>query len=1073
MPNMDGMPENEKFGAKLHAGEAGTAQAAGQNLEHAHHAHHHGDDHDEHDDADANGGAVTEEALDLAAVRAALATKTGKQYWRTLEELSGDPRFEQLLHREFPRQASEWDDAVDRRDFLKLMAASLAFAGLSGCGKAPEEHIIPYVKQPDGLVLGKPQFYATAMPFGADAIGVLVESHEGRPTNIQGNPDHPSSMGAVNSFVQASILDLYDPDRSQVPNYLGDISSIQAFREAAQSVAGAMKTMAGEGFRILTGTVTSPLVAGQIQALLKLYPKAKWHQWEPAGDDGAREGSKMAFGRYMNTVYRPEKAEVILSLDADFMASGPGHIRYMKQFYRRRKLDNDTTEMNRLYVVEPTPSVTGASADHRLPLRSSDVGIFTRALAAKVGLGGVAELPPAAQKWLETVRGELQKHRGASLVIPGEQQPAEIHALAHAINAALGNVGNTVYYTEPVEATPVNQLESLRTLCNDMAAGLVDTLVILAGNPVYDAPHDFDFTAKLKKVRNAVHLSSHFDETSEYCQWHVAESHYLEAWGDARAFDGTLSIVQPLIAPLYSTLSAYEVLAAFSDKPGISAYDAIRERMKTAHSGADFEKFWRKSLHDGVVAGTALTAVSVAPTATLPASNPVSADTLEFIFRPDPSVYDGRFANNGWLQELPKPVTKLTWDNAAMVSPKTAESLGLTHKVAARGGEHGQILSTVIDISLSGSKVTAAAWILPGQADGVVVLPLGYGRKKAGYTGSNKGFNAYAVRNSGALWAATGGSIKKTGDDYPMACTQYHFNMEGRKILASGTLEEYKQNPAFAHEHDEKPPKELTLYKEFSYPGYAWAMAIDLTSCNGCNACVVACQSENNIPVVGKDQVMRGREMHWIRIDRYYTAQTETNDPSTNTNDALANPDTFFQPVPCMQCENAPCEQVCPVGATVHSAEGLNDMAYNRCIGTRYCSNNCPYKVRRFNFLRFQDWETPQLKLLRNPEVTVRSRGVMEKCTYCVQRINNVRIESEKENRPIRDGEIVTACQQACPSEAIIFGNANDPTTRVAKLKAQQRNYSILGELNARPRTTYLAAVRNTNSDLATPGEKA
>jgi MoCo/4Fe-4S cofactor protein with predicted Tat translocation signal len=1072
MPNMDGMPENEKFGAKLHAGEAGTAQAAGQNLEHAHHAHHHGDDHDEHDDADANGGAVTEEALDLAAVRAALATKTGKQYWRTLEELSGDPRFEQLLHREFPRQASEWDDAVDRRDFLKLMAASLAFAGLSGCGKAPEEHIIPYVKQPDGLVLGKPQFYATAMPFGADAIGVLVESHEGRPTNIQGNPDHPSSMGAVNSFVQASILDLYDPDRSQAPNYLGDISSIQAFREAAQSVAGAMKTMAGEGFRILTGTVTSPLVAGQIQALLKLYPKAKWHQWEPAGDDGAREGSKMAFGRYMNTVYRPEKAEVILSLDADFMASGPGHIRYMKQFYRRRKLDNDTTEMNRLYVVEPTPSVTGASADHRLPLRSSDVGIFTRALAAKVGLGGVAELPPAAQKWLETVRGELQKHR-ASLVIAGEQQPAEIHALAHAINAALGNVGNTVYYTEPVEATPVNQLESLRTLCNDMAAGLVDTLVILAGNPVYDAPHDFDFTAKLKKVRNAVHLSSHFDETSEYCQWHVAESHYLEAWGDARAFDGTLSIVQPLIAPLYSTLSAYEVLAAFSDKPGISAYDAIRERMKTAHSGADFEKFWRKSLHDGVVAGTALTAVSVAPTATLPASNPVSADTLEFIFRPDPSVYDGRFANNGWLQELPKPVTKLTWDNAAMVSPKTAESLGLTHKVAARGGEHGQILSTVIDISLSGSKVTAAAWILPGQADGVVVLPLGYGRKKAGYTGSNKGFNAYAVRNSGALWAATGGSIKKTGDDYPMACTQYHFNMEGRKILASGTLEEYKQNPAFAHEHDEKPPKELTLYKEFSYPGYAWAMAIDLTSCNGCNACVVACQSENNIPVVGKDQVMRGREMHWIRIDRYYTAQTETNDPSTNTNDALANPDTFFQPVPCMQCENAPCEQVCPVGATVHSAEGLNDMAYNRCIGTRYCSNNCPYKVRRFNFLRFQDWETPQLKLLRNPEVTVRSRGVMEKCTYCVQRINNVRIESEKENRPIRDGEIVTACQQACPSEAIIFGNANDPTTRVAKLKAQQRNYSILGELNARPRTTYLAAVRNTNSDLATPGEKA
>src|ERR1700730_13427235 len=1026
--------------------------------------------HTPHDDAgDSMGSAetvISEKPLDLAAVRAKLGSKTGKHYWRTLEELAEDPQFEQLLHREFPRQASEWDDSVDRRDFLKLMAASLAFAGLSGCGKAPEEHIVPYVKQPDGWVLGKPWFYATAMPFGADSVGVLVESHEGRPTNIQGNPDHPSSLGAVNSFVQASILNLYDPDRSQVPSYVGQISSSAAFKDAAQNMASAFKTLNGEGFRILTGTITSPLVSEQIQALLKLYPKAKWHQWEPAGNDGGREGSKMAFGRYVNTVYRPEKAEVILSLDADFMASGPGHIRYMKDFYLRRKLEHESSEMNRLYVVEPTPSVTGATADHRLPLRSSDVGLFTRALAAKIGLGGTAEMPPAAQHWLETVRGELQAHRAASLVIPGEHQPAEIHALAHAINAALGNVGHTVYYTDPVEAAPVNQLDSLRALCDDMAAGTVDTLVILGGKPVYVAHHDFDVANKLKKVRTIIDLSSHFDEPAEYCHWPVPESHYLEAWGDARAFDGTLSIIQPLIAPLYNTISAYELLAAFNDKPGVTAYDALRERLKTLH-GPDFERYWRKSLHDGVVANTTLTPITVASAATLPATNPTSTDTLEFIFRPDPSVYDGRFANNGWLQELPKPLTKLTWDNAAMVSPKTAESLGLSQKVGARGGEHGKILADVIDISLSGSKVTDAAWILPGQADGVVVLPLGYGRKRAGYTGSKKGFNAYAVRSSYAMWAATGGSIRKTGDDYPMACTQYHFNMEGRKILASGTLDEYKQNPAFAHKEEEQTPKELKLYKEFAYPGYAWAMAIDLNSCNGCNACVVACQSENNIPVVGKDQVMRGREMHWIRIDRYYLAETATNDPSTNTNDALANPETFFQPVPCMQCENAPCEQVCPVGATVHSAEGLNDMTYNRCIGTRYCSNNCPYKVRRFNFLRFQDWETPQLKLLRNPEVTVRSRGVMEKCTYCVQRINNVRIDAEKENRPIRDGEIVTACQAACPSEAIIFGNANDSSTRVAKLKAQQRNYSILGELNARPRTTYLAAVRNPNADLS------
>jgi molybdopterin-containing oxidoreductase family iron-sulfur binding subunit len=439
---------------------------------------------------------------------------------------------------------------------------------------------------------------------------------------------------------------------------------------------------------------------------------------------------------------------------------------------------------------------------------------------------------------------------------------------------------------------------------------------------------------------------------------------------------------------------------------------------------------------------------------------------LEFIFRPDPCVYDGRFANNGWLQELPKPVTKLTWDNAVMMSPNTAWNHRLTHAVAARGGEHGQIITPVVDIALSNSKVSAAAWILPGQADNVIVLPLGYGRRKAGYTGTNKGFNAYVVRTSTALWTAYGGKVTKTSAQYPMGCTQYHFNIEGRKILSAGTLEEYKKNPAFAHEGDEQPPKSLTLYKEYAYPGYAWGMAIDLNSCNGCNACVVACVAENNIPVVGKDQVLRGREMHWIRVDRYYQANTRTNDPRTNDSNALTNPATFFQPVPCMHCENAPCEQVCPVAATVHSAEGLNEMVYNRCIGTRYCSNNCPYKVRRFNFLRFQDWETPQYKLMRNPEVTIRSRGVMEKCTYCVQRINNARIESEKENRPIRDGEVVTACQSSCPSEAIIFGNANDPNSRVGKLKAQHRNYAILGELNARPRTTYLAAVRNPNPEL-------
>jgi molybdopterin-containing oxidoreductase family iron-sulfur binding subunit len=1054
---MDGMRENDPIDGHMHDHEE-------------HEARMHADD---HSDARAEDLTVHEHCLDLAAVRAKLREKNGKQYWRTLEELSDDPHFEDLLHREFPRQASEWDETVDRRNFLKLAAASLAFAGISGCRK-PEQLIVPYVKQPDGMILGKPQFYATAMPFGADAVGVLVESHAGRPTHVAGNPDHPSSLGGTDVITQASVLNLYDPDRAQTVTNLGEIRTWSDFLLAMQKPVLDAKAQGGTPFRILTGTVTSPTLAAQIQNVLKQIPGAKWHQWEPAGCDGAREGAKLAFGRYVNTVYRPEKADVILSLDADFLASGPGHIGYMKEFYRRRKLSGPTDTMNRLYVVEPTPSVTGSSADHRLPLRVSEVGQFARGLAALVGLGGSGTLSPAAQKWLDAVASDLVNHRGTSLVVAGEFQPAEVHALAHAINAALGNVGTTLYYTDPVEAKPVNQLESFTELCADIDAGKVATLVILGSNPVYDAPHDFDFTSKLQKVETSVLVSTHFDETAEYCKWHVAESHFLETWGDVRAFDGTVSVIQPLIAPLYHTRSAFDVLAAFTDKPGQTAYDAVRDRLKPSAGAADPEKFWRKTLNDGVVANSAYAPISVTPkfgVATLPPAKTIPAGQLEFIFRPDSNVHDGRYANNGWLQELARPVTKITWDNAALVSPRLAEKLELTQRAAARGGEHGQIVSNVIDISISNSKVTAAAWILPGQADDVVVLPLGYGRKNAGFTGSNKGFNAYVVRSSAALWTSTAGTdaIKKTGEDYPLACTQYHFQMEGRKILATGTLAEYQKNPEFAREGDETPkkPKEMTLYKEFSYPGYAWGMAIDLNSCNGCNACVVACQSENNIAVVGKDQVMRGREMHWIRIDRYYSKlETKTGDPGGADYDALENPETFFQPVPCQQCENAPCEQVCPVGATVHSAEGLNDMVYNRCVGTRYCSNNCPYKVRRFNFLRFQDWETPSFKLLRNPEVTVRSRGVMEKCTYCVQRINNARIEAENQNRPIADGEIVTACESACPAQAIVFGNANDKNSRVAKLKAQTRSYSILGELNTRPRTTYLAAVRNPNPAL-------
>ena len=1036
-----------------------------------------GHDHGDHDD-EPEDLSVHEHRLELAAVREKLKNKSGKQYWRTLEELSEDPHFEELLHREFPKHASEWDDSVDRRDFLKLMGASLALAGLAGCGRPDESHIVPYVKQPDGMVLGKPNFYATAMAFGADAVGVLVESHEGRPTKIEGNPDHPSSLGATNAIVQASILNLYDPDRAQTVMEGGEIRAWSRFLDSAQEAATGVKAANGEGFRILTGTIASPTLAWQLKKLLALYPQAKWHQWEPAVSDGARDGAKLAFGRVVNTVYVPGKADVILSLDADFLASGPGHISYARQFARRRKLEGPSDTLNRLYVAEPTPTVTGSTADNRLPVRACDIELFARALAAKLGHGSAVSLPAEAEKWLSAVASDLGKAHGNALVIAGGQQSATVHALAHLINASLGAVGTTLYYTEPVEAGPTNHLESLRELCADMDRGKVDLLVILGGNPVYDAPHDFDFVSKLKKVHTAVHLSPHFDETSAYCQWHVSESHYLESWSDGRAYDGTASIIQPLISPLYYTKSAHDVVAAFSDKPGLPPFEAVRAYWTeaSAHMESPVESGWRKWLNDGVIPGTKFAPINPElkfSVASLPAAVTIPADQVEYIFRPDPCVYDGRFANNGWLQELPKPVTKLTWDNAALVSPKFAQRKDLAHKVVSRGGEHGQIRSTVVDIALNGSKVTAAAWTLPGQAENTVVLPLGYGRSRAGYTGTNKGFNAYVVRTSDALWSATGGQLTATGEGYSLACTQYHFNMEGRQVLCTATLEEYRKNPAFAHEGFEMPAKDDSLYKEFVYPRHAWGMAFDLNKCNGCNACVVACQSENNIPVVGKDQVMRGREMHWIRVDRYYlntpssTVGSNAGDP-TEYSPTLDNPVTHFQPVPCMQCENAPCEQVCPVGATVHSAEGLNDMVYNRCVGTRYCSNNCPYKVRRFNFLRFQDWETPQLKLLRNPEVTVRSRGVMEKCTYCVQRINNVRIEAEKQSRPIRDGEIVTACEAACPSEAIVFGDINDPNSRVAQLKAQQRNYTILGEVNSRPRTTYLAAVRNPNAELET-----
>jgi len=981
-------------------------------------------------------------ALDLNAVRDRIdqatahdaTEKTGPEYWRSLEELAGSEEFQEALHREFPKGASEWVDSVSRRGFLKVMGASLGLAGMTGCVRLPLEPIVPYVRQPENIIPGRPQYYATAITLGGYASPVLVESHLGRPTKIEGNDQHPASLGGTDIFTQASILGLYDPDRSQTVTSMGDQRSWPAFLGAIRGPLSAQKALQGAGIRILTPTISSPTLADQLRNFLKICPRAIWHVYEPVNRDNLLEGAKMVFGQPIETRYDFSKADVIVSLDADFLYAGfPGSTRYIRDFAARRNPDG---KMNRLYVIESTPSSTGAKADHRLPRPASAIAQFIPELASK-------------HEYIK----DLRANPGASIVLAGDHQPPLVHALVHQLNESLGNVGKTVFYSDPVDANPINQTESLKDLVADMRGGKVDLLIILGGNPAYDAPVDLNFADALKnsKIPLRVHHGLYQNETAELCHWHVNAAHELESWGDARAYDGTVSVVQPLIAPLYNGKSALEFAALLSGQADATGYELVRAYWQKQHAGADFEQFWRKSLHDGWIEGTTFAPKQVsARTANLSSVDIPDPKAIELNIRRDSTIYDGQFSNNGWLQELPKPMTKLTWDNAVLVGPKMAERLGVKTE-------------DVVELELDGKKITGPVWIQAGHPDNSVTITLGYGRKRAGRVGTAQGFDAYALRTSAAPWIATGLQIRKTGDTYKLASTQGMQSMDTpdgghRPLVREATLEEYRKEPEFAKE--EEPAPGLTLYKPYPYKEeeYAWGMAIDLNKCVGCNNCMIACQSENNIAVVGKEQTVIGRHMHWIRVDAYYQGDRD-------------NPKAFFQPVPCMQCENAPCEVVCPVGATNHSTEGLNDMVYNRCVGTRYCSNNCPYKVRRFNFLLFQDWDTPQYKMMRNPDVSVRSRGVMEKCTYCVQRINERRIDTEtasvREGKDIRIGdELQTACQQSCPAEAIIFGNINDPNSEVSKLKAQARNYSLLGELNTRPRTTYLAEVRNPNPEM-------
>jgi len=1004
--------------------------------------------------------------IDLEAARTYLAGGGKKRLWQSLEQLSNTPEYREFLEHEFPHQTAEEPEAaagLGRRDWMKLMGASAAMAGLSACTKLPTEKIVPYVKPPEEIIPGKPLFYATSMAYGGEALGLLVESHMGRPTKIEGNAEHPGSLGATGVHHQASILTMWDPDRSQTVISMGRISTWGIFLSALENIRSALSP-GGAGLRILTGTVTSPTVAAQLKAVLAQFPEAKWHQYEPAGRDNVREGGKLALGKYVNTVYHMDQADVIVSLDADFLAHGPGHVRYAREFASRRTAETPQAKLNRLYAVESMPTSTGAVADHRRPIRASDVPGLAAQLATAVGALPESNGGQTPGSWVKIVTKDLQAHRGACLVLAGEGQPPIVHALAHLINAELGNVGKTVYYTDPLEAIPTNELDSLRDLVNDLNAGRVDVLLISGPNPLYDAPADLDFKSALMKAKMRIYHGLYNDETAELCQWHVPDTHYLEAWGDGRAYDGTTGIVQPLIAPLYDSHSQIELFAALAGQTGKSAHDIVQDYWKTAHPAPDFEAFWERTLHDGLMPQTALPAITVAPqaadiakqAAAIPASG--SQDDIEIVFRPDPSIGDGRWANSSWLQELPKPITRLTWDNAAMMSPKTAQKLGV------KVGDY-------VSLKHEDRKANAGVWIVPGHADDSVTLHLGFGRWRAGQIGTGPGTSAYLIRTTSGLWQAGGLQVLKTGDRYYFAATQHQYVIDQgsedekelesvtafrRDLVQIATIEEFRKNPDFAKNPEEAKTKGLSLYPrpaEYN-EGYGWGMSIDLNKCVGCNACVIACQSENNIATVGKEQVMRGRAMHWIRIDTYFKGN-------------LDDPEIYYEPLPCQQCENAPCEVVCPVGATTHSPEGLNDMTYNRCVGTRFCSNNCPYKVRRFNFLLFSDWVTESLYGMRNPNVTVRSRGVMEKCTYCVQRINAAKIHSEEENRKVRDGEIVTACQAVCPAEAIVFGNVNDPESRVSKLKALSRDYTLLDDLNTRPRTSYLGRVRNPNPEMS------
>ena len=1165
------------------------------------------------------------QGIDLSAIRSRVARVKGEPIWRSLEELSGSDEFHAAMDREFP---GEWaESGFSRRNFMKLMGASMALAGVYGCSSRPSGKILPYVNPPEQIVPGKPLFFASALPLHGYAHGVLVETHEGRPTKIEGNPDHPASLGRTNVFMQASVLQLYDPERAANVTRAGTVVSWSNFIDELLRHLESKRQKQGDGVRLLTETVTSPTLAWQIGQFLQRFPKAKWHVYAPTGRYHAHQGGPQANGRPAQPVYtfydRGKQggeaivAKTIVSLDSNFLMDEPGSLNYAMGFADTRRIrtkDQPKREMSRLWVFESTLSITGSMADHRYAVKPSQIRDVAAALASKLGAGqggGGENLSDGLKKGIDALAAELQKNKGAGLIVAGDAQPPEVHALAFAMNQSLGNIGEgkPVRYIESPEFWPADEQgkpqfdgnESLRQLTSDMKNGRVDTLLILGGNPAYTAPADIPFLDELLNLASSQNRNvsapgalgktyypfnafttylgmygAENNETAHLCQWALPEAHPLEAWGDARAFDGTATFIQPVIAPMHQGRSAIEFMDLLLTLPGEyysyrTGYEILRGSWQQQRKDEkDFEGWWAKSLEKGLVEGSAFKAVEAAAGQNAPqppASQPAGGG-IELVFRPDPNIGDGSFANNGWLQELPKPFIKLTWDNAALLAPRTAEKLGVSD-------------GSVIHIRRNNLELDAPAMMLPGLPEDVIELTFGYGRTEPVLPprdeedrrrqahlgprgmggsaamepdGSPRGYNAFRIRTSDSPGWAAGAEVSKTDKFHELVVTRNHHAIESltdyktqsvrgklepravatpeldesrlevanRRLVRTATLEYFREEPDFVaklggEEEKEKKPL-LSLYPDrWDYSkGLQWGMSIDQQTCIGCNACVIACQAENNIAVVGRDEVAREREMHWIRIDSYFIGSVE-------------DPKLIHQPVPCMQCETAPCELVCPVGATTHSVEGINEMTYNRCVGTRYCSNNCPYKVRRFNFFNWMKGSDESFNLQHNPDVTVRVRGVMEKCNYCIQRINNTRIEMEKTvlriEEPIQRIQteldavetelsrahdssktadlqqrqrdlsaqitetrtriaprvdqmqkqmlqtLQTACQQACPTDAIVFGNKNDPDSRVSRLKSEPLDYSLLAELTTFPRTTYMARLRNPNPDLE-PGAK-